>query len=155
MKGPAHSGELGIQMIDRDHREIAEHIISINYDASRDPDPIRQLRSLRELERLVRSHFLLEEAMMTASRYPGVALHTMRHDWMMEQIRRLKAYWKSEKNALMRAPMGQLWESHIAHVTTEDLKYGLWLHRIGAEEGGPSDGCQANPGARSRFRERD
>ncbi|MGO8759558.1 MAG: bacteriohemerythrin [Terracidiphilus sp.] len=127
MNPTTHGGELGVQLIDRDHREIAEIMLAINFNAARDADPGRQLRHLRELQRLVRSHFLLEEAMMTASRYPGLGLHTMRHEWMMEQIRRLCVYWKDEKNALTREPMGLLWESHIAHVESEDRAYDRWL----------------------------
>lgn len=127
MKTTTRAGEMGVQLIDRDHREIAEMMIAINYDATRDPDPTRQLRRLRELERMVRSHFLLEECAMTAARFRGLAVHKMRHQWMMEQIRRLSASWKNEKNALIREPMALLWESHVLHVEGEDRAFGLWL----------------------------
>jgi len=134
MSNSTHNGELGIQMIDRDHREIAELMIALNSGDARDGDPVRHLRRLRELERLVRSHFLLEETMMSLSRYPGAALHSMRHDWMMEQIRRLHTYWKAEKHDLKLEPMGLLWQSHLAHVTNDDMKYGLWLHGSKTQE---------------------
>ena len=122
-----HGNELGIKIIDRDHREISELLLEINFNAARDADASRRLRNLRDLARATRSHFLLEEWMMAASKYPGLALHRMRHAWMLEEIKRLAAYWDKERTALMREPVGLLWESHIEHVESEDRAYGLWL----------------------------
>lgn len=122
-----HGGDLGIKMLDRDHTEISELLLEINFNAAKDGAAGRQIRRLGELSRVTRSHFLLEEGMMAATKYPGLAVHRLRHAWMMEQIRRLAAYWSRERDALTREPMGMLWESHIAHVESEDRAYGLWL----------------------------
>jgi hemerythrin len=65
--------------------------------------------------------------MMAASKFPGVALHRMRHQWMLQQIGHLAGYWGREKTAPTREPVGLLWESHIAHLESEDRAYGLWL----------------------------
>jgi hypothetical protein len=46
---------------------------------------------------------------------------------MLEQFWQLATYWGKEKNALTREPIGLLWESHIAHLESEDRAYGLWL----------------------------
>ncbi|MGD0348031.1 MAG: hemerythrin family protein [Terracidiphilus sp.] len=127
----SQGSDLGISMIDRDHREISELLLEINFNAARDEDADRKIRRLRDLARVTRSHFLLEEAMMTATNYPGLAVHRMRHAWMLEEIRRLVEYWGKEQNALMREPMGLLWESHIEHVESEDRAYGLWLGDTG------------------------
>ena len=131
MDASVHNGHLGIKMIDRDHKEICELLLEMNYSAPENGDASRRLRRLKELERISRSHFLLEEGMMAATRYPGLALHRLRHEWMMEQIKRLTAYWGREKNALTREPMGLLWESHILHVEGEDRAYGDWLNGWG------------------------
>ncbi len=128
--------DLGIKMIDRDHREISELLMEINFNAARDENAARKIRRLRGLERVTRSHFLLEEVMMAETKYPGLALHRLRHQWMMEQIRQLAAYWDREKSPLTREPMGQLWESHIAHVENEDQAYGLWLDGTSGESEG-------------------
>ena len=122
-----HGHHLGIEIIDRDHREISELLVEINFNVARDGDAGRRIRSLRDLARATRSHFLLEEAMMAASKFPGLALHRLRHQWMLQQIGQLATYWGKEKNALVREPIGLLWESHIAHLESEDRAYGLWL----------------------------
>jgi len=122
-----HKHDLGIKVIDRDHREISDLLLEINFNGSRDGDAGRRIHTLRDLARATRAHFLLEESIMAATKFPGLALHRMRHQWMLQQIGQLATYWGKEKNALTREPMGLLWESHIAHVESEDRAYGLWL----------------------------
>jgi hemerythrin-like metal-binding protein len=122
-----HKHDLGVKVIDRDHREISGLLAEINFHVARDGDAGRRIRSLRDLARATRSHFLLEEGMMAVSKLPGLALHWLRHKWMLEQFWQLATYWGKEKNALTREPIGLLWESHIAHLESEDRAYGLWL----------------------------
>jgi hemerythrin-like metal-binding protein len=122
-----HGNDLGIKMIDRDHQAISELLLEINFNAAREEDASRKLRRLRDLARITRSHFLLEEWMMAATQYPGLAVHRMRHAWMLEEIKRLAAYWGKERTVQTREPIGLLWESHIEHVESEDRAYGLWL----------------------------
>jgi hemerythrin-like metal-binding protein len=128
-----HGHHLGIEIIDSDHREISELLAEINVHAGKEEDADRKIRRLRDLSRLSRSHFLLEEWMMGAANYPGLAVHRMRHAWMMEEILRLAKYWGKQKDALAREPVGLLWESHIEHIETEDRAYGLWLGDIGGK----------------------
>jgi hemerythrin len=103
MEIPNHKHDLGIQVIDRDHREISELLVEINFNAARDGE------------------------------FPGLALHRMRHKWMLGQIWQLANYWGLQKNALTREPIGLLWESHTAHVVREDGAYGLWLDGSGRD----------------------
>ena len=123
-----HNHGLDTKVIDRDHREISDLLVEINFVVARDGDAGRRIHNLRDLARATRSHFLLEEAMMDASKFPGLALHRMRHKWMLGQIWQLANYWGKEKNALTREPIGLLWESHVAHLESEDRTYGLWLN---------------------------
>jgi hemerythrin-like metal-binding protein len=123
-----HNHGLDTKVIDRDHREISDLLVEINFVVARDGDAGRRIHNLRDLARATRSHFLLEEAIMDASKFPGLALHRMRHKWMLGQIWQLANYWGKEKNALTREPIDLLWESHTAHVESEDRSYGLWLH---------------------------
>ncbi len=125
----SHKHDLDIKVIDRDHREISDLLVEINFNVARDGDAGRRISSLRNTARATRSHFLLEEGMMEATRFPGLALHRMRHQWMLQQIGQLAAYWGKEKNALTREPIRLLWESHIAHMESEDRGYSLWLDR--------------------------
>jgi hemerythrin-like metal-binding protein len=128
-----HGHHLGIEIIDRDHREISELLAEINFNVARDGDAGRRVRTLRDLARLTRSHFHLEEWMMDGADYPGLDVHRMRHAWMLEEIKRLARYWGKQKSVPTREAMGLLWQSHIEHVETEDRAYGLWLGDIGGK----------------------
>ena len=127
-----YGSELGIDVIDRDHREISELLVEINVNEKADGNADRKILLLRDLARASRSHFLLEEWMMGATNYPGLAQHRTRHAWMLEEITRLAEYWGKQRIAPTREPMGLLWESHIEHVECEDQAYGLWLGNSGA-----------------------
>jgi len=134
-----HPPDLSVKVIDRDHREISDLMVEINVNVARDGDADRRIRNLRDVVRVSRSHFLLEEAMMAATKFPGLGLHRLRHQWMLQQIWQLAAYWGKEKNAMTREPMGLLWESHVAHLESEDRAYGLWLNGSCSERDRDSD----------------
>ena len=86
---------------------------------------------LKALIRITRSHFMLEEGMMTAADYPGVGIHILRHEWMLDQIKGMAAYWDRRSDALLtREPLGILWESHIAHSETEDRAFSVWMNEV-------------------------
>jgi hypothetical protein len=66
--------------------------------------------------------------MMAAANYPGLGIHALRHEWMLDQIRRTDEYWNRRSDALLtREPLGLLWESHIVHSENEDRAFGVWM----------------------------
>ena len=121
---------VGVPMFDRDHRAISELLLEVNFYASRDKRPALQAHLLKELARVTLSHFALEEEIMTATRYPGAAAHRLRHLAMMEQIDKIVAHWGTPNMALVKHPLGLLWEAHTAHVENDDLVYGEWLNGL-------------------------
>ena len=44
-----HKHDLGVKVIDRDHREISDLLLEINFHVARDGDAGRRIRSLRDL----------------------------------------------------------------------------------------------------------
>jgi len=128
MEEMSHVSDLSIRMIGRDHQEIAEILLEINFNANKGGDVSERTRRLKELMRITRSHFMLEEGMMAAANYPGLGIHALSHEWMLDQIRRTDVYWNRRSDALLtREPLGLLWESHIAHSEREDLAFGTWV----------------------------
>ena len=145
METKSQVSDLSIRMIGRDHQEIAEILLEINFNANKGGDVSERTRRLKELMRITRSHFMLEEGMMAAANYPGLGIHALSHEWMLDQIRRTDAYWNRRSNALLtREPLGLLWESHIAHSEKEDLAFGAWV----------SEGVGIDPGSRPAIGDR-
>ena len=131
MEAMSQVSDLSIRMIGRDHQEIAEILLEINFNANKGGDVSERTRRLKELLRITRSHFMLEEGMMAAANYPGLGIHALSHEWMLDQIRRTDAYWNRRSDALLtREPLGLLWESHIAHSETEDRAFTVWMNEV-------------------------
>jgi hemerythrin len=130
MARKVQGSDLSIRIIGRDHQEIAEILLEINFNADKDGDVGERLRRLKTLERITRSHFMLEEGMMTAADYPGVGIHVLRHEWMLDQIKRMAGYWDRRSDALLTREPILLWESHIAHSETEDRAFTVWMNEV-------------------------
>ena len=118
---------VGLKMLDRDHREIHAIIHELNLNTAQQYDRARLVSLLRQLERLSSSHFALEEGIMTATRFPGQSLHRMRHEWMLEEIRRTLFAWMHPPSDSPEYNASLLLSSHTGHVRHEDLRFGEWL----------------------------
>jgi|ERR1700677_3686461 hemerythrin-like metal-binding protein len=124
----ARVSDLSMQMIGRDHQEIAEILVEIKLNTNRDGDLAERVRRMKDLVRLQRSHFMLEEGLMAAVDYPHLALHALRHKWMLDQMRRSIADLNHVADALVHEPVGILWESHNTHSESEDRAFGVWIN---------------------------
>jgi|SRR5580658_3582926 hemerythrin len=124
-----HSLSVGLKMLDRDHREIHAIIHELSHGAAQQCDRASLVSLLRQLERISASHFVLEEGMMTAARFPLQELHRLRHEWMLEEIKRTLADWthSSSGSGAPEQTASMLLGSHTSHVKHEDLKFGVWL----------------------------
>jgi hemerythrin-like metal-binding protein len=122
------SPSVGVKMLDRDHRELSEILREIQSQIAVGAAGRMTSRIFGDLLRATRSHFSLEEEMMAATKFPGLAVHRLRHQWMTDQIESL-AVRDGSQGLILDEPILQLFsESHLTHVHTEDLNYGLWLN---------------------------
>lgn len=120
---------LGVRMLDRDHSELSEVLLELQSQITMGKAQSVTSNLLSDLSRAMRSHFALEEGMMAASRFPGMAVHQLRHQWMMEQMKALSAL-TSRGALILNEPLLILFsESHFAHLYTEDVNLGLWLNQ--------------------------
>lgn len=76
--------ETGVAEIDRDHRELVDRINELGQAMRKGEGRQKIAELLAFLNRYVQEHFLMEEALMRASGYPGLEQHQARH----EQFRR-------------------------------------------------------------------
>jgi hemerythrin-like metal-binding protein len=138
----SNAGEVnvGVRMMDRDHAEISGMALELKLHAAGAADWSRTGPLLREMARAAASHFVLEESLMEATRYPGLVAHRLRHQWMIDQFRTLQTRCRRKGLAVNETLLDLLVESHFAHIEKEDLRYGLWLN-------GSGETCSANPPA--------
>jgi hemerythrin-like metal-binding protein len=131
---------VGVKMMDRDHMELSEMVLELNLEAAAGKPWERTGNILKEMARALGSHFALEQTMMESTRYPGVTIHRLRHEWMMDQMRVLTARCKKDGVEANRMLLELLSESHFAHMQTDDLNYGLWLNAGMARPAGAAQG---------------
>jgi hemerythrin len=120
---------VGIKILDCDHREMTEAIYEIQAVVSADLDPGRSASLLRKLAGFSMTHFALEEGMMAATRYPGLARHRLEHHRIAEQLRAFASLHRRSDLTLDHNSLRFLAEMHAAHIQQGDLRYGLWLNK--------------------------
>ena len=99
--------------------------------AARDVDPRRTSSLLSKLAEFTLTHFALEEGMMAATKFPGMALHRLHHQRLAEHAAALASRHKRGGLVLDSDSLSFLLELHANHVQQDDLHYGLWLNAIG------------------------
>ncbi len=119
---------VGVKILDCDHREMAEALYEIQAAVTADADPRRSASLLRKLAEFSLTHFALEEGMMAATRFPGLARHRLEHHRILEQMRAFVSLHRRSDLTLDRNSLRFLAELHAAHILQDDLRYGLWLN---------------------------
>lgn len=127
------NGELsvGVRMLDCDHRVLFETINELMTAVASDADPRRTGSLLRKLADFTMTHFALEEGMMVATKFPGMAQHRLHHQQITEKVAALASRLNRGGRTLDTPSLSFLSELHADHVQRDDLHYGLWLNAIG------------------------
>ena len=69
--------------------------------------------------------------MMTASKYPGLMLHSMKHRYLLEQLNAFSARYRREASTINEHSLKFLRDWVVTHIQNEDLNFGLWLNEHG------------------------
>jgi hemerythrin-like metal-binding protein len=72
--------------------------------------------------------------MMTATKYPGMALHRLNHKRLARRIKDMVSHFNQGSATTNEQSLRFLSDWHTAHIENDDLEYGFWLN------GPPDDG---------------
>jgi hemerythrin len=122
---------VGVKMLDCDHRMLFETIKELQTAVASDEDPRRTSSLLSRLTEFTLTHFALEEGMMAATKFPGMALHRLHHQRITAHVAALASRHKRDNLPLSNEMLSLISELHAGHVQQDDLHYGLWLSAIG------------------------
>jgi hemerythrin len=122
---------VGVRILDFDHREMTEALYEIQRAVTADADPRRTGSLLRKLAEFSLTHFALEEGMMAATRFPGLARHRLEHHHIIGKMKTLVSRHQRSGLTLDHNSLRLVAELHAAHVEQDDLRYGLWLNATG------------------------
>lgn len=114
--------EIGIEVIDNQHRRIVEYINEVYAVREQQEARERLAEVLFDLVDYTMSHFAFEEALMDEAGYPDLALHRLTHDTFSRQIQTFKSRFENgEDIAEDLANMLQRWL--LEHIVTDDVSY--------------------------------
>ncbi len=126
---------VGIGALDSDHRMIAETIADLQTAVEDGQSQAQTGLLLRSLEKLTLSHFAMEEGMMAATRYPGLARHRLSHQHVLEQLQAIINRY-GQDGPMQDRNQARNWASllaelHTSHIQREDMHFGRWMNALG------------------------
>jgi hemerythrin len=125
------SWDLGIEVIDADHREMVRLINRLS-----DPGDCASLGDrLRDLIAHLRRHFHAEETFLESIRYPQAAEHAREHHVQLAELVALgRMLAGSSAMVLDRAELNALKDWFFNHVIAEDRRFADFYRRIGGRD---------------------
>ena len=118
---------VGIRLLNVDHREMEDVINQLQVAIMVGRDRDWTIRLLRRLSDFTRTHFALEEGMMSATEYPNLAAHCGCHQQLLQQLDAyISLYLKGRLNP-SRESLKFLFVWHATHSQVNDAHYADWL----------------------------
>jgi len=127
------AGELkiGVDSLDAEHQEMTEAIDALRHAVLSHAPTAVVGPLLRQVAQVTQAHFEGEEAMMQATRYPGLNLHLMRHQHLSEQLNALVARYDRGGFLLNEHSIKFLHDWLRIHIQKDDQQYALWINEHG------------------------
>ena len=122
------NNNLGIPIIDEQHRGIVTTINSLHYfiQEGKGLDALRPTLSI--LEEYTRIHFKTEEALMKKANYPGFDNHIKLHRRLMERTIEITKEAVSYKEPELALKFLKEW--WVGHINKEDKEYAPYVKKI-------------------------
>ena len=122
---------IGIGIFDQQHREIVDEINEVQAAVEGGMEQSVTGPLLTRLAGDTMDHFKAEEAMMAAAKYPGLMLHGMKHQRLLEQLKAFLGRYNRDGSMMDRHSLNFLRDWATTHIQSEDMNFGLWLNEHG------------------------
>jgi hemerythrin len=117
--------------IDKDHRAVMAAINALQVAVEGGGDLNVTGPLLMKLDNDTRAHFRAEESLMATTRYPGAALHAMKHQHLLDQLDAFLARYRRNDAPLNAHSLSFLRDWVSTHIQSDDRNFGLWLNEHG------------------------
>lgn len=120
---------VGVAEIDDQHRELFRRVDALIESVQARRSAAEAARLLEYLDEYVVSHFGAEEALMKASRYPGLAEHQVEHARLIEDLAALREeYRRDGATALLVVRVNaRVTQWLFQHINRTDRALGAFL----------------------------
>ena len=118
---------IGVEVVDKEHRDLVDAINDLQVAVDDGQDRRRTIELVARVARESRSHFASEETEMSNARYPGAALHAVKHQRMADQIDAFLGRYSRDTSSLNNHVLSFLRDTLALHITSEDAIFGRWI----------------------------
>lgn len=126
-----HNYSVGVRSLDEQHIGLFETLNELHDAASNGEALNRTAPLLRKLVNHTQDHFVAEETMMAAVKYPGLAAHREQHRALSEEVQKFVSRFESGENTLSLFQLNSLRDWLAIHIMNEDFEYSPWLAEHG------------------------
>ena len=118
--------QIGVDAMDTEHRALVDAINQLEASLHAAEERSRTIQLVARVARESLAHFASEEAAMANARYPGAALHALKHQHMAAQILSFLTRYSRDTSALNGHMLKFLSDSLAHHIRNEDAILGRW-----------------------------
>ena len=118
--------EIGVDAMDTEHRALVDSINQLEASLDSGEERSRTIQMVARVAREAKAHFASEEAAMANAKYPGAALHALKHQHMAAQILSFLTRYSRDTSALNGHMLKFLSDSLAHHIRNEDAIFGRW-----------------------------
>jgi|GEM_PF-2333536 len=113
--------------LNREHKELFDALNAVQDAVLNDEGRSEIGAHLIRLALATHKHFISEQARMASARYPGLPLHTLKHEQLLEELDRFIVRYDYEGMILDDHSLNFLRDWLLDHLQTMDLSYAVWL----------------------------
>lgn len=122
---------VGVQAMDGEHMRMYDAINDL-YAAVLECKQRSEIGPLlHNVVNCTRAHFSSEEAILEATKYPELAAHKLKHEFLLAEVEKLVARFDLGDLTLSGPSLNFLRYWMNAHIQNDDLCYGVWLNAHG------------------------
>lgn len=123
--------KIGIGFLDKEHRELIDAVNALHDAIEAVAEPSKTSALLRKLADETVAHFRSEETMMAATKYAGLALHSIKHQYLAQQMEAFLTRFNRGGFVLDRHSLLFLTDWISVHIQREDKNFAEWLNEVG------------------------
>jgi hemerythrin-like metal-binding protein len=119
---------VGVEAMDNQHTVLFGLLNDLHAAMMRGQARILTGPLLLRLVEYTHTHFSAEEQMMAAARYPGLAIHRLKHRELIKQVEEYAARFENGEITLNLDLMNFLRDWLSNHIQVVDHEYGPWIN---------------------------
>jgi hemerythrin len=125
------SYSVGIAVLDEDHKRLLNLINQLQTASHYHTGDAYEQEALDALVDYTRGHFQREEALMAQYDFPGLATHRQQHQAMIDEVGKLVAAYRQDRDATIERAIRYLQTWLLNHIRGSDREYTAFLNARG------------------------